>query len=428
MFRSDHILVRIQRLLIGVYLCSSAAYCDVLIRDVTVIDVAKGTTTPKRSILIRGDKIATLGSEIPTGKHVEIVNGAGKFILPGFWDMHVHLARRDELPLYLAYGVTGVRDMGSDYERVKAWRTEVEKSQFAGPHIETCGPLVDGFPSTDPNLPVKMIRSPAEARALFDHLDGQQVDFIGVSSRLPREAYFALIERARKYYSLVAGDVPATVSVLEAIDARQKSIEHMSGILLACSTEERRLREPLSLALDRGDLDGFRQAESIAFDTFSPQKADVLFERMARFETRSVPTLVKLRVSPYEKGLYDKLTQVLMRMQRNGVAIMAGTDSGEAGTHPGEELHQELELLVAAGLTPAQALRSATMEPAKYIGADERLGAVSQGRVADLVLLDGNPLADIRNTRKIDGVVLGGKYFSKLKLNALRGERPVARK
>ncbi len=427
MFKSDNILVVINKLIIGVYLCSSVAYCDILIRDVTVIDVVKGTTTPKRSILIHGDRIVTLGGEIAAARHAEIVNGAGKFVLPGFWDMHVHLTRRDELPLYPAYGVTGVRDMGSDYERVKAWRTDVEKSQFVGPHIETCGPLVDGFPSSDPNLPVKMIRSPAEARALFDRLDGQQVDFIGVSSRLPREAYFALIERARKYYSLVAGDVPATVSVMEAIDARQKSIEHMSGILLACSTEERRLREPLTLALERGDLDGFRQAESIAFDTFSPQKADVLFERMARFETRSVPILVKLRVSPYEKGLYEKLTQVLMRMQRNGVAIMAGTDSGEPGTHPGEELHQELELLVAAGLTPAQALRSATVEPAKYIGADEKLGAVAQGRVADLVLLDANPLVDIRNTRKIDGVVIGGKYFSKIRLNALRGQR-VAQK
>src|SRR5260370_33115605 len=122
----------------------------------------------------------------------------------------------------------------------------------------------------------------AEARALLARLEGKQVDFIGVSSRLPREAYFALIEPARKYYSLVAGDVPATVSVMEAIDARQKSIEHMSGILLACSTEERRLREPLTLALDRGDLDGFRQAESIGVDTFSPQDADVLFDRMAR--------------------------------------------------------------------------------------------------------------------------------------------------
>src|SRR5262249_14910975 len=192
------------------------------------------------------------------------------------------------------------------------------------------------------------------------------------------EAYFALIERARKWYSLVAGAVPATVSVLEAIDARQKSIEEMSGILLSCSTEERRLREPRSIALERGDLQGFRLAETVAFDTFSPQKADTLFERMARFETRSVPMLVKLRVSPYETGLYEKLTSVLMRMHRNGVAIMAGTDSGVDGTRPGEELHQELELLVAAGLTPAQALRTATVEPAKYIGADESLGAVAR--------------------------------------------------
>jgi imidazolonepropionase-like amidohydrolase len=141
-----------------------------------------------------------------------------------------------------------------------------------------------------------------------------------------------------------------------------------------------------------------------------------LFERMARYETRSVPTLVMLRTSPCAKGLYEKLTQLLLAMHRAGVSIMAGTDSGK----PGEALHEELELLVAAGLSPAQALRSATVEPARYLDAAESLGAVEQGRTADLVLLDADPLADIRNTRKIAAVVLDGKYLSKARLIAMK--------
>lgn len=409
-----------QRFLICLSLCSFAASCDVLIRDATVIDVLKGTRLHKYSVLIHGDKIAAVGPGIAAPKQAVVVEGAGKYVIPGMWDMHVQLRGREQLPLYLAYGVTGVRDMGSELARVKAWRAEIEKAVFPGPHIETCGPLIDGFPSDDPRLPVVMVRSPAEARSTFDRLDDQQVDFIGVRVRLPREAYFALIERARKYYSHVAGPVPATVSVLEAIDARQKSIDQMSGISLACSTEERRLRAPRALAIDQADGDAIHQAEVVAFDTFSAQKADSLFERMARYETRSVPMLANLRISPDFKGLYEKVVQMLLRMQNAGVVIMAGSGSGPAGTHPGEQLHEELESLVAAGLTPAVALRGVTSEPAKYFRAEESLGAVQAGKVADLVLLDADPLADIRNTRKIDAVVMGGKLFAKARLNALK--------
>jgi hypothetical protein len=407
-----------QRFLICLSLCSFAASCDVLIRDATVIDVVKGTRLPKCSVLIRGDKIAAVGPSLSAPKQTLVLDGTGKYLIPGMWDMHVQLRAREQLPLYLAYGVTGVRDMGSDLAHVKSWRAEIEKAALSGPHIETCGPLIDGFPSDDPRLPVMMVRSPAEARSMFDHLDDQQVDFIGVRVRLPREAYFALIERARKYYSHVAGPVPSTVSVLEAIDARQKSIDQMSGIAVACSTEERRLRAPRALAIDQGDADAVHQAEVVAFETFSAQKADSLFERMARYETRSVPMLVNLRISPDFKGLYEKVVQVLLRMQNAGVVIMAGSGSGPAGTHPGEQLHEELELLVAAGVTPAQALRGVTWEPAKYFRADDSLGTVQAGKVADLVLLDADPLADIRNTRKIDAVIMGGKLLAKPKLNA----------
>jgi hypothetical protein len=412
--------IGLPKILIYLSFCASLATCDVLIRDATVIDVVKGARIHKCSVLIHDDKIAAVGVGLAAPKHAVVIEAAGKFVIPGMWDMHVQLRGREQLPLYLAYGVTGVRDMGSELAKVLAWRAAIGKAELLGPHIETCGPLIDGFPSGDPKLPVVMVRSPAEARSAFDHLDDQQVDFMGIRVRLPREAYFALIERARKYYSHVAGPVPATVTVLEAIDARQKSIDQMSGISLACSTEERRLRAPRALAIDQGDGDATHEAEVVAFDTFSAQKADSLFERMARFETRSVPTLVRLRVSPDFKGLYEKLTQVLLRMQNAGVVIMAGSGSGPVGTRPGEELHEELELLVAAGLTPAQALRGVTSEPAKYFRAEESLGTVQAGKVADLVLLDADPLTDIRNTRKIEAVVMGGKVFARAKLNALK--------
>lgn len=397
------------------------AYSDILIRNITIIDVANNRAHPRQSILIHGDKIAAIGSQLPASKSIQIVHGTGKYVIPGLWDMCVHLKDRAQLARYPAYGITSVRDMGSDFSQVKEWRAEIKSGKLLGPNVKTCGPALDGFPSEFPWLPVRLIRSPNDARAAFDNLDNQNVDFFGILPRLPRDAYFALIERARKWYSSVAGEVPATVSAFEAIDARQKSIDHMSGILLACSTAEGSLRPPRALALERNDREGFDFAEAVALQTFSTQKADMLFERMARFETRTVPTLVKLRAQPGEKDIYPKLTQLLVRMQRAGVGILSGSDSDK-----NEALHDELELLVAAGLTSAEALRSATIEPAKFFDATETMGVVDKGKTADLVLLDADPLADIHNTRKISAVVVAGKYLPKAALTVIRAQAKSA--
>lgn len=401
----------LTRLVVGMWLAATTAFPDLLVRDVAIVDVAQGVILPKTSILIRADKIIQIGAEISAAKEVRVIDGTGKFVIPGLWDMHVHLTAREQLPAYLAHGVTGVRDMGSDFEQVRQWREAIQQGMLFGPRIETAGPAVDGFPAENPKVPVTVVRDPKEARTAFDRLDDQGVDFISVFPRLPRDAYFALAERARKYYSFVTGPVPATVSVLEAIDARQKSIDRMSGILLACSTEEKKLRPIRSIALERRDWEGFRDVEIAAMNSFSEEKAAALFHHMALFETRSVPMLMNLRTSSRQEGLFDMLVHLSMLMHRAGVNILAGTDSGQGAIRPGETLHQELELLVAAGLTPAEALRTATLEPARYLDATDSLGTVQQGKLADLVLLDANPLADIRNTRKIAGVIAGGKYL-----------------
>jgi Amidohydrolase family len=390
-------------LLICVHSRSFAANPDLLIRNATIVDVSAGTSAPARSILIHNAQIAAIGSGIHAPQSARIIDASGKFVIPGLWDMHVHLTARDQLPAYPIYGVSGVRDMGSDYDRVNLWRAEMQKGSLIGPHIETCGPALNGIPSSDAKLPVRVVRTPEEARTVFNQLDDESVDFIGTLPDLPRDAYFALIERARKYYSAVGGDVPWGVSALEAVDARQRSIDHMPAILLACSTEEKRLRRAYAEAPD--------DVETAALETYDPQKAATLFHQMALFETRSVPTL---------RTFHGKLAAVLLDMQRAGVIILAGSDGGK----PGESLHEELELLVAAGLTPAQALRSATIEPAKYLNAAASLGTVEVGKTADLVILDGDPLADIRSTRKIAGVVLGGKYLAGANLHVNLHTRP----
>lgn len=434
---------------------------DLLIHNINIVDVRSGDILAHRSILVRSGRIQSIAASIRAPRSAEVVDGRGKYVIPGLWDMHVHLwYQENQFPMYLAWGVTGVRDMGSDLARVKHWRGEIKSGALIGPHIETCGPVVDGFPSEDAKLPVVMVRSPAEARSTYDHLEQDlNVDFIKVDSRLPRDAYFALIERARKWGLPVAGPVPDTVTIEEAITARQNSIEHLSNVLLACSTEERKLLAPRANAIERKDSAAALTFEERTLATFDFKKADSLIERMARYASYQTPTLSKLRRETYadadelardahlkyipsdvrktwtdpreekkkqsEAALalyeqeYEKDGYLVDRMQRGGAPILAGTDTGQPYTFPGYDLHRELQLLVKAGLTPLQALRAATIVPAEYLDADESLGSVAQGRMADLVLLDADPLKDIHNTQKISAVVLGGKYLSRAKLDAL---------
>jgi imidazolonepropionase-like amidohydrolase len=273
------------------------------------------------------------------------------------------------------------------------------------------------------------------------------------------------VERARKWGLPVAGHVPDTVTIDEAITARQNSMEHLMGMLLACSSDEQKIRPLRALAIEQKDGKALVGIAERTLVTFDPTKAGNLFERMARYSSYQVPTLVMLRRSAYADAddvvrdprlkyipsairkdwddpreekkkipeatlaligqQYERLAWIVEQMQRQGVPIMAGTDTGDPYTFPGYDLHRELQLLVKAGLTPAQALRSATLTPAEYLDADESLGSVVQGKIADLVLLDADPLKDIRNTQKISAVVLGGKYLSKAKLDSmlLRGRQ-----
>ena len=447
--------MRVWRFLLYFTALAAPAVCaDLLISHVTVIDVITGAELPRQNILIHNGVIRAVGHQVVAPKAAILINGAGKFAIPGLWDMHVHLWYREhQFPLYLANGVTGVRDMGSDLNWLNQWRDQIKAGKLLGPRIQTCGPSVDGEASMDPKMPVLVVRRPEEARATFDRLEDLDADFVRIMPHLPRDAYFALIERARKYYKPVAGYLPDSISMLEAIDARQKSVEHMSGLLLACSKQEDRLRRRLILAAEKHDIPAYLDLQQQVLDSFDVKKADYLFRRMAQFDQRAVPALTQLRRETFQdagqwaadprlhtvslairktwpdpqelrkqisnealtlaKAQDEKLRTLIPLMQRAGVMILAGTGTGDPYTSPGSELHRELELLVEAGLSPLEALRSATLEPARFLGFENSTGSLSPGKVADLVLLNADPLKDIRNSRKIAAVILDGHYLPK---------------
>jgi imidazolonepropionase-like amidohydrolase len=386
-------------------------------------------------------------------KGARVIDGKGKYLIPGLWDMHVHLwDRQPMLNLYLAAGVTGIRDMGSDPTRTLALRRDIEAGKIPGPRIVTSGPLVDGPGSGITQAPVIQAENANEGRAAADTIDDAGHDFIKVLSRLSVDAYQALAQRARVRRAIFAGHVPESVSVWEAVDARQKSQEHLFGMALACSYDETRLRRQRLEAIAKKDYEALRDIRDRTYATFSASQCRELFRKMARYGVWQTPTLTlrkrlslmdlerlaaetQLRLVPNDvrsgwkdpredlkratpeqlKNFtedYEFHRNLTVMMQRAGVGLLAGTDTGDSYVVPGFSLHDELEYLVEAGLTPLEALNTATINAARYLDREKTEGTVERGKRADLVLLDADPLADIRNTRKIALVIVNGRLTS----------------
>lgn len=417
---------------------------------VTVIDATGAPAQPDMTVVVADGRIAALGKAgtVALPKDAEVVDATGKFLIPGLWDMHAHLAGAEFLPLCVANGVTGVRDMHAFLPAlVFYWRQQTAAGKMLGPHIVAAGALVDG---PKPRWPAAVIATnEQEGREAVRSLKQRGADFIKVYDKLPRPAYFAIADEAKKHGLPFAGHVPVAVSVVEASDAGQKSIEHLTGVLLACAADEADLRKEFSeqwnVRLQVKALAGYRE-----------DKAQALFARFVKNGTWHCPTLTVLRalaflddkeftadervkyITPYlrnmlypkgtiaspeefadRKKVFRKYLAVVGAMRKAGVALLAGTDTPNPYCFPGFSLHDELGLLVQAGLTPMEALQAATRNPAQYLGRSKELGTVEAGKIADLVLLDANPLADIGNTRRVAAVVVGGKLLRRAALRAM---------
>ena len=419
-------------------------------QHVTVIDATGAPARPDMTLTVADGRIAALGKAgtVPLPKDAEIVDATGKFLIPGLWDMHAHLAGTEFLSLCVANGVTGVREMHAFYPAlVFYWRQQTAAGKLLGPHIVAAGAMVDG---PKPRWPAAVTATnEQEGREAVRSLKQRGADFIKVYDKLPRTAYFAIADEAKKQGLPFAGHVPVAVSIVEASDAGQKSIEHLTGVLLACAANEADLRkevdEQWNVRLQVKALAGYRE-----------EKAQALFARFAKNGTWQCPTLTVLRalaslddkeftaddrvkyITPYlrtmlypkgpvasseefadRKKVFRKYLAVVGAMQKAGVALLAGTDTPNPYCFPGFSLHDEMALLVQAGLTPMQALQTATRNPAQYLGRSKELGTVEAGKIADLVLLDANPLEDIGNTRRIAAVVVGGKLLPRAALRAM---------
>lgn len=425
--------------------------------DVTVIEVETGGFREGMSILIRADTIAALGpsAEVRVPDDAIRVDGRGRWLIPGLWDMHTHAHRRGRAawhyPRYIAHGVTGIRDMGTDLDSALAHRAAWTASDIA-PTVWWGSPVMDGSPRT---LPFGAeVHGPEEAQAIAQRYHALGFRFLKVYDRLDRESYRALAEEARRLGIPLEGHVPLKLSPSEVTDAGQRTIEHLTLVLEECIPGTLSWVAADTTGDSMGLLSDGRLAASL--ERFDTTAANALFAKLALAGVWQVPTLVQMRGAffvgdsafihdprvsslpaavraewdDYRKAVSDAVlkagTTVFRRqlalvgeMHRAGVRMLVGTDaSSEPYVFPGSSLHDELALFVEAGLSPLDALRSATMQPARYRGEDGPL--IAPGRVADLVLLNGDPTEDIAHTRDIFGVVLRGMYLDLDALDRLR--------
>ncbi|HEY9405325.1 MAG TPA: amidohydrolase family protein, partial [Pyrinomonadaceae bacterium] len=397
---------------------------------VTVIDMTGVPARPDMTVVIGDGRISALGKfgriRIPKGS--KVINAAGRFLIPGLWDMHIHSGGyqdgRKNFPVFVANGITGVRDMASPPEDVLRLRKEADAGNFASPRMIVAGPILQGPLHFQMPL-LRSVSNESEVKETVSYLKKSGVDFIKIGDSLPRDLYFVLAAETKRQGVPFAGHLPIGVGAGEASDSGQRSIEHFGsarfhGVLLACSTREAELGKYVGELLEAAKK-GDESADTKLFragltkpllDTFSDEKATSLFALFAKNQTWQVPTLVALREvwtskrkelgdedKRYGDRVWQKYLEMVSAMRRKGVMLLAGTDLPL--NNGVSRLHEELSLLVQAGLTPMEALQTATRNPAKFMGRSDMIGTVEKGKIADLVLLDASPLENIGNTQKI---------------------------
>jgi predicted amidohydrolase YtcJ len=463
--------------------CAHAQSPTVAIRGVTVVDVRDGSLHPEHTVLVTGNRIAAVGPvrDVAVPVDAEVVEAAGRYIIPGLWDMHVHsvatveavnpaIAAQDwHFPLFLAHGITGVRNMNDGTGDLRLALSNTIKRQLADgsrrgpPRFLSAGLAIDG----DPYLGFSkkfVVRTAAEARAAVEQLASNGADFIKVYENLSREAYFAIMYEARRRRIPVDGHVPFRVTPEEAADAGQRTAEHPEALAAGCSAAAEAERErfagvlanyaglPGSEELLRMQIRHYRAlydsrdpaACALAFKVYRENgvavTADLLVYHHIVHAEQILSDTARMRLVPaairrnWENWLDAERTREFQSILRPivplelenvrlaneaGVVLLAATDVDIPLGVPGLSLHEELVRLVEAGLTPLEALQAATLNPVRVLGLAESLGRIAPGMLADLVLLDGNPLEDIRNTLKIRAVVADGRLYRRADLDQL---------
>ena len=447
---------------------------DFAITHVNIVDTVDGNILEDMSVLVEKGRISKIiaSGDTQLDPNFHVISGKDKYLLPGLWDMHTHslkLSPQLHHPLFIRNGVTSIRDMSGCLNNDDSYwacpndRNLWEEQAINGERISPRYPLqssyqTNGGTEVPGSYPAFFrLENLEDARKLVDFYSTQSVDFIKTYTQLTLDQYNRLVVSATQRGIDIAGHKPISVSLDHALKTQMKSIEHGRLFMFECFTgieEFRKLTDPIS-QYNAQFIGGMLENQN-------PEKCEGEMVAMANSETNWVPTLTTLKMSaevretsfredsrlkyiPYvvkkllwepdaeraskhgydEKGnfvhadFYAAVTAQIKKANDLGVKLLAGTDNIDTYVFTGTSLHDELAMLVEAGLTPLEAIQTATINPAKFSGLDEEFGSVEINKQADLILLNENPLLDIRNTADIYGVMFSVQYFDRQALEAL---------
>jgi imidazolonepropionase-like amidohydrolase len=477
----------------------SAQSQSLVVRNVTLIDGTGAAAQPGTTVVVTGNRITGVGGNAAVPAGAQVVDGTGKFLIPGLWDMHLHLRGDSRVPrfttfgevLLVANGVTGVRLMAG-LPRFFEMQKGIQAGELAGPRMFLASRNFDG-PIASQKLPPKrgdtageaeewqsvgageiprayQITNTAHARAAVAEAKASGVEFLKIHNELTPEAYFAIAAEAKANGLYLTGHVPTGVPVSTLSDTGMRSIEHWAGYLEGCSTREDEILKGQLAALSLPAAErGRRNAElrRMAVDSYSAEKCAALAARFVKQGTWISPTLMpeggaratadrnadlakyvfaplrarwqqQIAAAPaaapapsaaeqeLARAVEQRRRDIIAVMKKGGVPFVVGTDSGGAWRIPGRSLHEGLQQMVKAGLTPMETIVAATTSSARLLRRDKDLGSVQTGKLADMVLLDANPLQDIANTQRINAVVLNGRLMDRKTLDGLLAQMAAA--
>ncbi len=450
---------------------------SLIIHNVTLID-AKNGQQKAMSIRIEENKITevTASTNIKIAGGATVIDGTGKYLIPGLWDAHIHLTYNNNLTpvmfdLFLKYGITSVRDTGGELDLVLPLKEIADKSPKNTPRVKISGPLLDGIPTVydgaNPRVPKLGIglKSVEDAKRQIDELAESGVDFLKVYEMLSPEVFNAILKQADSLGLPVTGHVPLSIDAITASKSGMRSMEHLRNLEMAFTKDwDSLLKVRQKMLLDGVSKSGGKLRANIhaaqrayALENSDEAQKKLVLDQLDENEVWQVPTLNIMTVASLRffgtdewKATFDELPdsvsigwkerlerylkspineematygewmlQMIKTLKEANVPIMAGTDTPIFFLTPGYSLHEELALLVKGGLTPLEALDAATLQPAKYFNMENELGTIEKGMLADLVLLNANPIENIRNTTNIKAVIKDGKLHNQKALDSI---------
>ncbi|HEU4559501.1 MAG TPA: amidohydrolase family protein [Longimicrobium sp.] len=403
-----------------------AAAGTLAITGATLIDGTGAAPVRDAVVVVRDGRIVAAGPRarvaVPAGARV--LDARGKFVIPGLWDMHAHFAQVEWGPIYLAAGVTTVRDVGNELEFIRAARDAVRDGRGVGPRLVLAG-VVDGDGPIA--IGVQRIRTADEARAWVRRYHDAGFQQIKIYSSMSVEMIRAVAQEAHRLGMTVTGHVPQGLDAFQAVEAGMDQLNHATyvvnilrptpagppapGDTLPLDLATPQARRAIAFLKQHGTVvdptltvfELFTHPARVPFSRYEPGIVKVAPELSAGLNSIGAPP----EREAVARARFERMVDAVRALHRAGVTIVAGTDQ----TVPGHSLHRELELYVRAGMTPMEALQSATLVPARVMGMERETGSVQPGKAADLVLLDADPLANITNTRRIHAVVAGGRVY-----------------